>query len=92
MSYELCPHCGADLLPRARACRECGSDERTGWKSQEDVDLHSVDLPSDEDYDDFLEREGLAPGKPGRTRRPKIWIVVTAIVLLGALVFSFVLI
>src|SRR5687767_13412138 len=38
----ICPHCGADVPPGARACRECGSDERTGW-SRDGGDL----LPSE---------------------------------------------
>lgn len=87
-----CPHCGADLPRNARACRECGSDESTGWKTQEEKDLQSIDLPSDEDYEQFLEREGLVPGrKRGRVGAPKLWVVVTAALLLGALVFSLVL-
>jgi hypothetical protein len=38
----ICPNCGAEVPPCARACRECGSDERTGW-SRDGGDL----LPSE---------------------------------------------
>jgi len=30
-SFE-CPHCGAMVPVRAKACRECGSDAGTGWQ------------------------------------------------------------
>lgn len=89
MSGFPCPHCGVDLPRNARACRECGSDENTGWKPREEIDLQSVDLPADEDYEDFLEREGLVPKRrSGRSGRPKLWVVIAAVALLGALVFS----
>lgn len=91
MADSYCPFCGAEISASAKGCRECGSDERTGWKSREELDLHAVDLPEDEDYQDFLEKEGLARRRRGRSGRPKLWIVVTGILLLGALVFSFVL-
>jgi uncharacterized membrane protein YvbJ len=29
--YFSCPNCGVDVLLRAKACPECGSDEQTGW-------------------------------------------------------------
>ena len=29
--YFTCPICGADVPIKARACPECGSDEKTGW-------------------------------------------------------------
>jgi len=28
----------------AVVCRECGSDDRTGWQSSEEVDYQSLDL------------------------------------------------
>jgi hypothetical protein len=59
--FFVCPHCGADVPARARACPECGSDESTGWA--EDADKWGADIPTgyaaDEefDYDDFIRRE-----------------------------------
>lgn len=38
-----CANCGADLPPRARACPECGADERTGWRETSAYD--GLDLP-----------------------------------------------
>ena len=34
----ICPNCDAELPPNAKACKECGSDDRTGW-SREGRDL-----------------------------------------------------
>jgi hypothetical protein len=32
------------MSPKALACRECGSDEHTGWKSEEDIEFEALDL------------------------------------------------
>ena len=46
-----CPNCGA-FVPEGRlACPECGSDENTGWKSSEEVEYESVDIP--DSYEEF---------------------------------------
>ena len=55
--WVACPHCGERIPAKAKACRHCGSDERTGWS--EATYLDSADLPDEEDYADSLEREGL---------------------------------
>ena len=56
MAPEICPNCGAEVPPDARACPECGSDEQTGWS--EEAQASSLDLPEENfDYDDFVERE-----------------------------------
>jgi len=53
---EVCPNCGANVPPRARACPECGADEETGWS--EAADTGRLGLPDDNfDYDDFVKRE-----------------------------------
>lgn len=44
---EQCANCGAAIPPNARACPECGADERTGWAEQSIYD--GLDLPEDED-------------------------------------------
>jgi hypothetical protein len=42
--------------PRARACPECGSDERTGWS--EEANAGTLDLPDESfDYDGFVRSE-----------------------------------
>ena len=46
----VCPVCDEDVPPKAKACPECGADERSGWK--EDALLYDgLDLP-DEYSDD----------------------------------------
>lgn len=46
-----CAQCGAAIPPNARACPECGADERTGWRETSIYD--GLDLPGDgDDADD----------------------------------------
>ncbi len=52
----VCPNCGAEVPPNARACPACGSDEQTGWS--EDASASGLDLPDEEfNYDDYVKRE-----------------------------------
>ena len=52
----ICPNCGAEVPPKARACPECGSDEQTGWS--EEAYTGSLDLPEEHfDYDKYVTRE-----------------------------------
>lgn len=78
---ENCPNCGAEVPRRAKACPECGSDEKTGWSEQAGV--QSLDLPDDEfNYDEFVEREF------GRPQRPKLkifWWAVAVVLLVCSL-------
>ena len=49
-----CPVCGAEVSPNARACPECGADERTGW-NEASTRSDGLDLPADSfDYDEAL--------------------------------------
>jgi len=53
---EVCPNCGAEVPPGAKACPECGSDEQTGWSEAARYD--HLDLPDRNfDYNDFVKRE-----------------------------------
>ena len=77
----VCPVCGDDVPAGARACPECGADERSGWK--EDAELHdALDLPDEEfDYGDFVEKEfGDGPKKATWQRG---WAIVAVIVLVA---------
>lgn len=51
----VCPNCGADVPAGAAACRECGSDESTGWS--EDTLYDGLDLPD----------PGYGPEQPARS-------------------------
>lgn len=44
-----CANCGADIPAGAKACPECGADERTGWRETDIYD--GLDLP-DEAWDE----------------------------------------
>ncbi len=82
-----CAHCDAEVPATARACPECGSDERTGWS--EDAEAWAGDLPAghgddpDFDYEETLRAEGLADdGRPSRDeiRRRRIAAVCLLLV------------
>jgi hypothetical protein len=64
MPPEICPHCGAEVPPNAKACPECGSDEETGWGDE--AQTQALDLPEENfNYDDYVEREfGKGKEKP----------------------------
>jgi hypothetical protein len=56
MTPDVCPNCGAEVPPKARACPQCGSDEQTGWSDHAHVG--GLNLPDESfDYDEYAERE-----------------------------------
>ena len=56
MCPDVCPNCGAEVPPQAKACPECGSDERTGWSENAQTD--GLGLPDEIfNYDEFVKRE-----------------------------------
>ena len=72
MERDLCPHCGAVLPPRARACPECGSDESTGWSDRAAGDR--LGLPDEEfDYDQFVREEFGEDDTGGQTPARRGW-------------------
>jgi hypothetical protein len=82
MSFDTCPHCGADLPRGARACPECGSDEKTGWSAEAEADPLGLDEERF-DYDEFVAREF---GKPSIRPRGIAWYWwLTGLVLVGIL-------
>ncbi len=48
-----CPVCGAAVPPKAKACPNCGADERSGW-NEDDARYDGLDLPDSafEDHED----------------------------------------
>ncbi|MDR0902845.1 MAG: zinc ribbon domain-containing protein [Opitutaceae bacterium] len=82
-----CAICGAELSPNARACPNCGADERTGWDGQDVYD--GLDLPGEEDtaeaYQRFLRNE--MPGRAGR-RKHHLVIVTVCLVVIIAMVMA----
>lgn len=84
---EICPNCGAEVPPKARACPECGADEQTGWS--EKAAAQRLGLPDDEfDHKEFVQEE-FGQGKRN-TPRPQIgwfWWVVAVVLLLALAVY-----
>jgi RNA polymerase subunit RPABC4/transcription elongation factor Spt4 len=79
----ICPVCGAEVTAKAKACPECGADEKTGWSANTIYDGTGIENPDEFDYEDWKRREF-----GGRSRRG--WIVwVVAVVMLGLLVLLF---
>lgn len=80
MPPETCPNCGAEVPPRAKACPQCGSDERTGWS--EDAQSGRLDLPDEDfDYEDYVKREFNGEIKPRGLHW--FWWLVALLLLIG---------
>lgn len=80
--WVACPHCGEKIKRNAKACRHCGSDDRTGWSN--DTYMDGIDLPEEGDYEDGLEREGFRKPSAG----PNRWVmagVSVALILIFAM-------
>ncbi len=88
MTPEICPICGAEVPPNAKACPECGSDEETGWSER--ARAQELDLPDDEfDYEQFVKEE-FAEEKEDKIRPRGIswlWWVVGIGLLAGAVLW-----
>jgi hypothetical protein len=75
-----CPVCGAEVPPHARACPECGADERSGW-NEDETRYDGLDLPESA----FEDGEGRNEGVGKRKRATKTVSVFWWIVGLGLL-------
>ena len=78
ISPEDCPVCGAAVPRGARACPECGADERSGWDEEatryDDLDLSAAAFGE--------------PDVPARRPGSRLWIGITAVVVVpGLLIF-----
>jgi len=88
MPPEICPQCGAEVPPNARACPECGSDEETGWS--EKARAEQLGLPDEDfDYEEFVKEE-FGPQKKIRPRGIS-WLWWTVAVILVVILMSWVL-
>ncbi len=76
-----CANCGAAIPSGAKACPECGADERTGWRETSVYD--DLDLPDEV----FTDDEGPRP-KPPRTINQIAWYWWMAAVCLALLLLS----
>lgn len=82
---EICPQCGAAVPRRARACPDCGAEEKTGWSER--AQAQRLGLPDEDfDYDEFVKEEF---GGEGRLEQIKprglhwLWWLVGVLLLLG---------
>ncbi len=78
----VCPACGDEMSPNAKACRSCGA-------GRDDVidQLNAAGIDDDFDYDAFIAEE-FSGGKPKKPME-KVWLI-TAVVLLLAMVATYI--
>jgi predicted nucleic acid-binding Zn ribbon protein len=77
---DICPVCGAEVPERARACPECGADEKTGWSERARYD--ELGIPDDSfNYGDFVDRE--FGGKKPKRKLGWLWFLVAFLLLLA---------
>jgi len=88
MTPDVCPNCGAEVPPNAKACPQCGADEETGWSEEaraDDLGLSGENF----DYEEFVKRE-FGGGKKRALPRGIHWFWwVVAILILGAFLFGY---
>ena len=85
MRPSVCPNSGAEVPHNAKACPECGSDEKTGWS--EEANTGSLDLPEENfDYSDFVKREFGQKSPVPRGLHWFWWLVAVGLVL-GFIIF-----
>jgi hypothetical protein len=78
MSPDVCPNCGAEVPRNAKACPECGSDEKTGWS--ETAYASGLGLPDEEfDYNEFVKEE-FARGQSKPRGISWFWWMIAALV------------
>ncbi len=85
---EECANCGAAIPRTARACPECGADERIGWREEPSED--GLDLPEGHDRDSRTGHQS----PPRREINGLAWywwcagIALVVLLVLGAIRFS----
>lgn len=89
MPADLCANCGAEIPRDARACPECGADEKTGWS--EEAKTAGLDLPEEDfDYEEFVKREFSEKKSPIPRGIHWFWWLV-AVIIAVILVWTFLL-
>lgn len=88
MPPEVCPNCGSLVPARARACPECGADERTGWN--DDAVAQRLGIPEDNfDHREFERSEfGVEDSRIKPRGIPWFWWAVAVAILAGFLWLS----
>jgi hypothetical protein len=80
MSPDICPNCGAEIPEKARACPDCGADEKTGWSDKAKYD--SLGIPDESfDYEEFVKQEfGETKPKP---KSSILWLIIAVLLALA---------
>ena len=76
----ICPNCGAEVPAKAKACPECGADEKTGWSDNTIYDGTDIEDPDEFDYEGWKQREFEGRGTR-RTRKQWFWWIVAVLIL-----------
>ena len=81
-----CANCGAAIPRGAKACPECGADERTGWRENEHTRYDGLDLPEEAFEDERAKRS-----QPVRRVNgvPWYWWCVGALLVLALIAWAF---
>ena len=82
---EECAHCGTAIPRGARACPECGADDRTGWRENDETRYDGLDLPDSAYEDDSAPPRSTAPRSGVRW----YWLLIAA-ALIASLVLGLV--
>ena len=97
VTHFICPGCGAEVRVGSKGCPKCTRQPKPKkkpapkpWEQDEIHDGLDLDLPEDDpfDYDEFIDEE--FGGGRKKSGKEILWLV-TAIVLLAALFYVFVL-
>ena len=75
---EECANCGASIPRNAKACPECGADERSGWRERSVYD--DLDLP-EEAWQDETQPKKRPPPSMRVNGVPWYWWMVGAVLL-----------
>jgi len=87
--YFVCPACGAMLPLDAKVCRDCGSDEFTGWS--ENTYLDGIDLPLDDDEYEEIRAKEFAKGRINKKSSVNVdWKMAIGLIVLAAMLLAFV--
>lgn len=77
---EICPVCGEELPPTAKACPECGANHELGWSDEDQGS--TADLPDDNfDYEAFVKREFGTGARPAGINA--IWWITAIVVIIA---------
>jgi len=80
--YFICSHCGAEVPIKNKICKNCGSDDSTGWSTE--TDPFASEPPESFDYDEAFENEF---GESKNKAKFPAWVAVTAMVILFLFVY-----